>query len=150
MPDKLKKYFSFRFFKLLGALAAKGQYRLTTTNHREEPLITSVFYMDGDTLDILYLKNGELLIEDYQHELHEHQKKVDKDISSLKIFKQQLTFILGSLSVLLSLNISSDNPLERIGITGAFFAVALAFRKYFFQGVVLLVKVLVKYFSGKS
>ncbi len=130
-------------------MISKGQLRLTTKNHKDEPLITSVFYLDGDALNILYLKNGELLIEDYRDKLNEHQKELNKNIASLKVLKEQLVFILGVLSALLSFSIPAEGTIGRMGITGAFIAIGLLLRKYIFKVLTLSIIFIAGYFSRK-
>ena len=153
MIKKLKKYLDFRYLSLLRELIRKGQYNLTTTTEEMEdhPLITTTFYFDGDVLNILYLKNEELLIEDFSTKLKEHQNKLKQKIETMDVFADHITGFIGVLSMLVSfLSPTGDNPLRQLGVTGTFIAIGLFFKKYIFRFLIAIFRFGAKMYYRKS
>jgi hypothetical protein len=150
---KLKKHLDFKYLSLLRDLITKGQYNLTTTSKELEdhPLITTTFYFDGDVLNILYLKNEEFLIEDFPAKLQEHQSKLKQKIETMDVFADHITWLIGMLSMLFSFVVpTDDNPLMQLGVTGAFIAIGLFFKKYIFRFLIAVFRFGAKIYSGKS
>ena len=153
MIKKLKKYLDFRYLSLLRDLIRKGQYNLTTTTEELEnhPLITTTFYFDGDVLNIFYLKNEEFLIEDFPAKLQEHQSKLKQKIETMDVFADHITGFIGVLSMLASfLTPTGDNSLMQLGVTGAFIAIGLFFKKYIFRFLIAIFRFGAKMYYRKS
>lgn len=132
-------------------LIMKGQFILTTyiNPDQKEALITTNFYLDGDALNVIYLKHEELMIEDYPDKLEEHKSKLKKKIETMDVFAEHIKWFSTILTTLISFLFQTGNSFAQIGLAGAFALIGYFFRKYIFRFVVWIVKFVVKMYTRK-
>lgn len=151
MIDKVKKYLGVDYLPMIRKLIMKGKYTLTTTTRQgdDELLITTIFYLDGDAMNVLYLKNGELLIEDYPERLAEHTGTLKKKIATLEVFEEHIRWFTTIVGMLLSFTVQGPHLLHQLGITGVFGLAGYFFSRYFFKAVIWLIKFVARTYTRK-
>lgn len=151
--DKIKKYLNFKYFSLVRQLLVKGQYRHTTNiptgPDKGKPLITTTFYIDGDALNVLYLKNDELMLEEYPDKFIEHKSFLKSKIETMDIFSEHIKWFSTIFFTLFSLIIQTGDILWQLGLAGAFALAGYFFRKYIFRFALWIAKKVSSSFIGK-
>jgi hypothetical protein len=123
-----------------------GIYRLESVDENNLPIITTTFYLDGDTSTELYCVNEDstvLLVESNEEKLTEHLKTVEKKVGTMDVFYTQIQVIIGVIGTLITYftaQMRFDDPLTSAGITiglGTFF---ILIRKYILKAIIWTVK----------
>ena len=140
MNLSLKKYFSFNYFSMLTPLFRDGVYRQDTYDEKDNPIITTRFYLDGDVQNELYELDEGLLVEMHEEKVNEHMQKLEKNVLSMDAFYAQIqvmVVLLTSMATfLLTMKTNNYGLLENVGITAAIGTVVFLLKKYWFKALV--------------
>lgn len=112
----------------------EGRYSQTTfadPGTQQIPIISTIFYMDGDVQHIVNEYEGAVLVELHQSRVLQHMQKVALNIKSIKLLYSQIevltTLTVGLITFVLALDYNSLK--DSILVSGGAAMLATVFRK---------------------
>ena len=123
-----------------------GRYNLVTHDDKNTPIISTIFYIDGDVLNNLFEVDGKLLAENHEELVADHIEKVKAKVSAMDLLYTQI-------SALITLSVSAFTFLQTynefgfvVGAisTAAVGSLVLLFRKSLAKIVFFVLRILLK------
>jgi hypothetical protein len=145
----LSKYLQFSHITFLINYIRHGRHILVTLNEKNQPVVSTNFYIDGDVLHWFYETGMDNVSADKQKKLIEtHMAKVEMNLDSIELFSTQLqafiTLIMGAYtSIITFLNYGLETSiLSTLSIS----AIIYIFKKNLARFVFWIIKMILRFY----
>jgi hypothetical protein len=103
----LSKYFQFSHFDFLLNYIRHGRHSLVTFDEKNQPIVSTNFYIDGDVLHWYYESGMDDVPDEEKRKLIDaHMAKVEMNLGSIELFATQLqafiTMIMGAYTSIIT------------------------------------------------
>lgn len=127
----------------------EGRYNQTTfvdPETKQIPIISTIFYMDGDVQHLVNEHEGAILVELHQDLVLQHMQKVHLNVNSMKLLYSQIEALtaltIGLITLVLSLDFNSLK--DSLLVSGGTASLAIIFRKSIVRPILWLLRMILK------
>lgn len=90
----LINYFRVNHLGFIFTSMKYGRYNLVTYDDKNTPIISTIFYIDGDVLNNLFEVDGKLLAENHEKLVRAHIEKVKAKVSAMDLLYTQIAALI--------------------------------------------------------